>query len=230
MRKPGTRLAAKRWVDRLAPRTINTWDLLKKAFIQRYCPPSMTAKQLEDIHNFKQEGDESLYQAWERYNDLLYKCPTHDINSHQKVNIFYKGLSTMNRQLLDSHGPIPGMRPAEALTATQTMADHSQKWHDDITSRNIGSSSSKDGLVALVNKLDNLGRDMKKLKESVHAIQVGCQICKGPHLNKDCPFNEEVKQMKEVSNGEIGRTAPFNRNNGGKFRVGQPGYYTKIDN
>ncbi|GKD69842.1 hypothetical protein Tco_1323932 [Tanacetum coccineum] len=50
-----------------------------------YCPPSKTVKQLEDIHNFKQEGDESLYQAWERYNDLLYKCPTHDINSHQKT-------------------------------------------------------------------------------------------------------------------------------------------------
>ncbi|GKF82605.1 hypothetical protein Tco_0244261, partial [Tanacetum coccineum] len=26
--------AAKRWVDRLASGTINTWDLLKKAFIQ----------------------------------------------------------------------------------------------------------------------------------------------------------------------------------------------------
>ncbi|GJX35158.1 hypothetical protein Tco_0246715, partial [Tanacetum coccineum] len=55
--------SAKRWVDRLALRTINTWDLLKKAFIQRHCPPSMTAKQLEDIHNFKQDGDESLYQV-----------------------------------------------------------------------------------------------------------------------------------------------------------------------
>ncbi|GJX38347.1 hypothetical protein Tco_0251650 [Tanacetum coccineum] len=146
--------SAKRWVDRLASGTINTWDILKKAFIQRYCPPSMTANQLEDIYNFKQEGDESLYQVWERYNDLLYKCPTHDINSHQKVNIFYKGLSTMNRQLLDSRGPIPGMRPAEALIAIQTMADHSQKWHDGTTSRNIRSSSSKDGLAALVNKMD----------------------------------------------------------------------------
>ncbi|GJY55901.1 calcium/proton exchanger [Tanacetum coccineum] len=133
--------AAKRWVNRLVPGTINTWDLLKKAFIQRYCPPSMTAKQLEDIHNFKQEGDESLYQAWERYNDLLYKCPTHYINSHQKVNIFYKGLSTMNRQLLDSQGPIIGMRPAQALTAIQTMADHSQKWHDGTTSSGESSSS-----------------------------------------------------------------------------------------
>ncbi|GJT96983.1 hypothetical protein Tco_1092501 [Tanacetum coccineum] len=63
------------------------------------------------------------------------------------------------------------MTSAEALLAIQTMADHSQKWHDGMTSWNIGSSSSNDGLVALVNKLDNLGRDMKKLKESVHAIQ-----------------------------------------------------------
>ncbi|GJX14406.1 hypothetical protein Tco_0206164 [Tanacetum coccineum] len=88
-----------------------------KAFIQRYCPPSKTAKQLEDICNFKQEGDETLYQAWERYNDLLYNCPTHDINIHQKVAIFYNGLGTMNSQLLDSQRPIPGMTPAQALTA-----------------------------------------------------------------------------------------------------------------
>ncbi|GJU43134.1 hypothetical protein Tco_1200400 [Tanacetum coccineum] len=135
-------------VDRLTPGTINTWDLLKKAFIQRYCSPFMTAKQLEDIHNFK----------------------------------------------------------------------------------SIRSSSSNDGLAALVNKFDNLGRDMKKLKESVHAIQVGCQICEGPHLDKDCPLNEEVKQVEEVRYREFRRTTPFNGNNGGKFRVGPPGYYTKIDN
>ncbi|GJT44294.1 retrovirus-related pol polyprotein from transposon TNT 1-94 [Tanacetum coccineum] len=102
-----------------------------------YCPPSKTAKQLEEIHNFKQEGDETLYQAWERYNDLLYKCPTHDINNHQKVNIFYNGLGAMNRQLLDSQGPIPSMTPVQALTVIQTMADHFQKWHDGSSSRSI---------------------------------------------------------------------------------------------
>ncbi|GKC24573.1 zinc knuckle CX2CX4HX4C containing protein [Tanacetum coccineum] len=96
------------------------------------------------------------------------------------------------------------MRPTKALTTIQTMADHSQKWHDEMTSRSIRSSSSNDGLASLVNKLDNLGRDMKKLKESVHAIQ--------------------------VRYGEFGRTTPFNGNNRGKFRVGPPGYYTKTDN
>ncbi|GJX63991.1 hypothetical protein Tco_0298334 [Tanacetum coccineum] len=136
---------------------------------KRYYPPSKTTKQLEEIHNFKQEGDETLYQAWERYNDLLYKCPTHDINSHQKINIFYNGLITMNRQLLDSS-----------------------------SSRNIDSSSNTKGIVAIISKLDSLGQDMKKLKENVHAIQVGCQTCGGAHLNKECLLNEEVKSMEEV--------------------------------
>ncbi|GJW89492.1 hypothetical protein Tco_0164832 [Tanacetum coccineum] len=55
----------------------------------------MTAKQIQDIHNFKQEGYESLYQAWERYNDLLYKCPTHDINCHQRLDAkFLKDLTS----------------------------------------------------------------------------------------------------------------------------------------
>ncbi|GKC38688.1 hypothetical protein Tco_1051072 [Tanacetum coccineum] len=191
--------AAKRWVDRLTPGTINTWDLLKKAFIQRYCPPSKTAKQLEDIRNFKQEGEETFYQAWERYNDLLYKCPNHDINSHQKVNIFYNGLSIMNRQLLNSHGPIPGMTPAEGLKAIQTMADHSQKWHDGSPSRSICGSNNSEGMDAIASKLVNLGRDMKKLKENVHTIQVGCQLCGGPHLDKECPLcHTSPRQKREA--------------------------------
>ncbi|GJV70643.1 hypothetical protein Tco_1490638 [Tanacetum coccineum] len=89
------------------------------------------------------------------------------------VNIFYNGLGALNRQLLDSQEPIPGMTPVQALTTIQTMADHSQKWHDGSSSRNIESSSNSEGIVAIVNKLENLSRDIKKLKENVHAIQVG---------------------------------------------------------
>ncbi|GJX84875.1 hypothetical protein Tco_0335649 [Tanacetum coccineum] len=64
---------------------------------------------------------------------------------------------------------IPGMPPSQALEIIQTLADHSQKWHDG--SRRISSSIS-DGIVAITNKLDSLGRDMKKLNENGHAIQV----------------------------------------------------------
>ncbi|GJS06501.1 hypothetical protein Tco_0363297 [Tanacetum coccineum] len=56
----------------------------------------------------------------------------------------------MNRQLLDSQGPITGMTPTQALTAIQTMADYSQKWHDGTSSRNVSSSSNTEGLVAII--------------------------------------------------------------------------------
>ncbi|GKA63090.1 zinc knuckle CX2CX4HX4C containing protein [Tanacetum coccineum] len=110
-------------------------------------------------------------------------------------------------------GPILVMRPTKALTAIQTMDNHSKKWHDGTTSMNIRSSSSKDGLATLVNKLDNLGRDMKKLKESVHAIQVGCQIYEGPHPDNDCPLNEEVKQVEEVWIKKLHENAEINTRN-----------------
>nr|GEW43745.1 hypothetical protein [Tanacetum cinerariifolium] len=103
-------------------------------------------------------------------------------------------------------------------------------WHNGTSSRNISSSSDTDGLVTVISKLDNLGRDMKKLKENVYAIQVGCQIYEGPHLDKECTLNEEVKQVDEVMYGEFGRPAPFNGSSGAKFCVGPPGYYTRTYN
>nr|GEX38585.1 hypothetical protein [Tanacetum cinerariifolium] len=121
-----------------------------------YCPPSKTVKQLEEIRNFKQEGNKTLYQAWERYNDLLYKCPSHDINSHQNVNIFNNGLGTLNRQLLDSQRPIPDMTPTKALTAIQNVVDNSQKWHDGSSNRNIDSSESEE--IAAIDLVENKPR------------------------------------------------------------------------
>ncbi|GJR31792.1 retrovirus-related pol polyprotein from transposon TNT 1-94 [Tanacetum coccineum] len=117
---------ALRWKNRLLAGLITTWDLLEKAFIRQYCPPFKTAKKLEEIRNFKQEKDETLYHAWERYSDLLYGCPQHDLNSQQKVHIFYTGLDIPTRIMLDSKGFIPLMIPTQALKSIQVMADHSR--------------------------------------------------------------------------------------------------------
>ncbi|GJU73378.1 ribonuclease H-like domain-containing protein [Tanacetum coccineum] len=119
---------ALRWKNRLLARIITTWDLLKKEFIWRYCYPFITAKKLEEICNFKQERDETLYHVWEKYNDLLYQCPLHDLNCQQKVHIFYTGLDISTRKILESNGFIPLMTPTQALESIQVMADHSHDW------------------------------------------------------------------------------------------------------
>ncbi|GKB20297.1 hypothetical protein Tco_0854220 [Tanacetum coccineum] len=50
------------------------------------------------------ERDETLYHVWERYNDLLYQCPLHDLNCQQKVHIFYTGLDISTRKFLTLTG------------------------------------------------------------------------------------------------------------------------------
>ncbi|GJW15992.1 serine--tRNA ligase-like protein [Tanacetum coccineum] len=97
---------------------------------------------------------------------------------------------------------------------------HPEKWNDG--SRRISSGSS-DGIAAITSKMDSLGRDIKKLKENVHAIHVGCGICEGAHLDKDCPLNKEVKGVKEVKYGEFSRDFPNNDGNGARYRMGPRG-------
>nr|GEU44747.1 uncharacterized protein [Tanacetum cinerariifolium] len=45
-------------------------------FLNKYCPPARTAKKMEEINNFQQEPDESLFRAWERFKELLMKWKT----------------------------------------------------------------------------------------------------------------------------------------------------------
>ncbi|GJR80291.1 putative reverse transcriptase domain, reverse transcriptase zinc-binding domain protein [Tanacetum coccineum] len=99
----------------LPTESISTWDLLKKTFIRKYCPPLKIAKKLVEIQNFKQGMDETLYQAWERYNDLLFRCSQHNLNNHQKVQIFYKGLDIPSSKMVESQGLNPMMPSAKAL-------------------------------------------------------------------------------------------------------------------
>nr|GEW42586.1 putative ribonuclease H-like domain-containing protein [Tanacetum cinerariifolium] len=44
-----------------------------------------TAKKIEEINNFKQDPDETLYQAWERFKELLMKCTQHYLTEMQEV-------------------------------------------------------------------------------------------------------------------------------------------------
>ncbi|GJW13268.1 hypothetical protein Tco_0017401 [Tanacetum coccineum] len=55
------------WLRNEPAGSIDTWETLKKKFLSKYCPPARTAKKMEEINNFQQEPDETLYQAWERF-------------------------------------------------------------------------------------------------------------------------------------------------------------------
>ncbi|GKE05961.1 reverse transcriptase domain-containing protein [Tanacetum coccineum] len=92
--------AAIRWLRNEPTGLIKTWEDLKTKFLTKYCLLGRTAKKMEEINNFQQEPDETLYQAWEHFKELLIK------------------------------GAIPTVTVADAKTAIQEMAEYSQKWHN----------------------------------------------------------------------------------------------------
>ncbi|GJU57480.1 NUDIX hydrolase 6-like protein [Tanacetum coccineum] len=146
--------------------------------------------------------DENLYQAWERFKDLLMKCPQHYLTEMQEVVLFYNGLDVPTRQILDSRGAIPSKTNADAKVAIQEMAEYSQKWHNG-TSR-TKSIETSDGLSAIQAQLNNLRREIKKVNEKVYVAQVGCRQCKGEGYRATSPRfyqrNNENPSHEENSN------------------------------
>ncbi|GJV08783.1 uncharacterized mitochondrial protein-like protein [Tanacetum coccineum] len=92
--------AVSRWLRNEPTGLIKTWEDLKTKFLNKYCPPSRTAKKIEEINNFQKEPDETLYQAWERFKELLMK------------------------------GAVPTKTAIDAKKAIQEMAEYSKKWHN----------------------------------------------------------------------------------------------------
>ncbi|GJS06634.1 hypothetical protein Tco_0363430 [Tanacetum coccineum] len=152
---------------------------------------------MEEINNFQQEPDKTLFQAWERFKELLIKCPQHYLTEMQEVSLFYNGLEVLTRQIFDSRGAIP----------TKTAADEKTR-----------SIETSDGLAAIQAQLNNLGREIKKINEKVYAAQVGCEQCKGPHYTKDCPLKEEGTTLEEAYYMQFG--GPFQRGGYGAAALG----------
>ncbi|GJY17718.1 ribonuclease H-like domain-containing protein [Tanacetum coccineum] len=94
--------AMSHWLRNKPSGSITTWEDLKTKFLSKYCPPTRTAKKMVEINNFKQEPDETLYQACKRFKELLMKCPQYYLTEMQEVIVFYNGLDVQNRQILDS--------------------------------------------------------------------------------------------------------------------------------
>ncbi|GKD36655.1 hypothetical protein Tco_1252164 [Tanacetum coccineum] len=155
---------------------------------------------MEEINNFQQEPDETLYQAWERFKELLMKCPQHYLTKMQEVILFYNGLDVPTRQILDSRGAIPTKTAADAKKAIQKIAEYSQKWHKG-TSRGRSIETS-DGLAAIQAQLNNLGRKVNKVNKKVYAAQVGCEGYRATALgyyqrNNANPSYQERRQSME---------------------------------
>ncbi|GKG13791.1 reverse transcriptase domain-containing protein, partial [Tanacetum coccineum] len=94
--------AARIWLEKEPPRSILTWDDLVSKFINRFFPPSKTTNLKNEITRFQQKFDETFYEAWDRFNDLLRGCPHHGFSELHQLDTFYNALNSIDQDSLNS--------------------------------------------------------------------------------------------------------------------------------
>ena len=93
---------AKSWLNTLEPRAIDSWNRLVENFLFRYLPPTRNARFRNEIVDFQRVEDETLSQAWERFNEMLRKCSHRGLHHCIQMKIFYNGLNIATKQVVDA--------------------------------------------------------------------------------------------------------------------------------
>nr|GFB42294.1 reverse transcriptase domain-containing protein [Tanacetum cinerariifolium] len=154
------------WFDRLPRNSINTFEQMEKIFLRKYFPPSMVTKLRNEITNFRQRPDESLFKAWERYKLSIDRCPNHNMLPVTQIDTFYNGLTLRHRDTINA-----------------VVAQRSE------SSSSITSFSDQE-IVALKAKMVEINKNLMKviqINQQVKAVTPSCETCGGPHSYNDCP-------------------------------------------
>ena len=146
------------WLNSLLAGSISYWATLAQKFLVKYFSPGKTVKLRNDITNFMQYDQESMYEAWERYKDLLRKCPHHELPGGLQIQIFYNRLRLEHRAMVDAtaEGSLMRRTLEEAYGLPDEMALNAFSWNTDRIVRKpawIHSISTQAALAAQVEAL-----------------------------------------------------------------------------
>ncbi|GJV63715.1 reverse transcriptase domain-containing protein [Tanacetum coccineum] len=92
---------AKTWFNELNEESITSWEQMRKAFINKFFPPSLFNRLLLEIRSFSQNVCESLTDAWLRLKSMLRKCQGHGLTKGAIIQIFYYGQDKPTQGILD---------------------------------------------------------------------------------------------------------------------------------
>nr|GFB07083.1 reverse transcriptase domain-containing protein [Tanacetum cinerariifolium] len=185
--------AAQIWLEKEPPRSIQTWDDFVSKFINQFFPPSKTTNLHNEITRFQQRFDESFYEAWERFNDLLRACPHHGFSELHQLDTFYNALNVNDQDSLNSiaGGNFLDKMPRECLKIIESKSKVRQSRAKAVVAK-VGTSSSTPVISSDVAELKDMVRALLLDKKNqspgptpsttpapVKAVESNCVTCGG---------------------------------------------------
>ncbi|XP_056169324.1 uncharacterized protein LOC115665665 [Syzygium oleosum] len=195
---------AKGWFSSLPVGSITTWNDMAQKFLGKFFPPAKSAKMRNDITNFMQMDNESLYEAWERFKEFLRRCPHHGLPVWMQVQTFYNGCSTNLRSMIDAAagGTLNNKTPEEAYNLLEEMASNSYQWPTQrIPVRKASGVREVDAFTAIAAQIEALNKKIDNMSVSGMKIQnMTCDFCDGGHVSTECQVGNTFAQSNENAN------------------------------
>nr|GFB79736.1 reverse transcriptase domain-containing protein [Tanacetum cinerariifolium] len=156
----------------------------------------MVTKLRNEITNFRQDPNESLFEAWERYKLSIDRCPNHNMLLVTQIDTFYNCLTLRHRDTINAAARETFMkkRPKECYDLIENMTAHHNHWdtsaNRDETSRTISSTTTTTESPEVVRQLEMMNKnfqDMMKQIQSLKSVNLKCETCGSPHSFTECP-------------------------------------------
>ncbi|KAJ9535799.1 hypothetical protein OSB04_un001046 [Centaurea solstitialis] len=208
---------ARAWYYSLKPNSIFTWDQMAEVFLKKYFPPLRNAQSRNEICTFQQDDDETVPTAWERFKELLRKCPHHGIPYCIQLETFYNGLNYPARQMLDATagGAFTASSYNEGYNILEKISSNNGHWADS-RAKPLQLTGVNDTYSTLATQVRDMAVMLKNLttkKQVVSGIDaseaselpVQCAYCGENHLFDNCPGNPE--KVNYIGNND--KTGPF---------------------
>ncbi|KAG9450307.1 hypothetical protein H6P81_010272 [Aristolochia fimbriata] len=162
----------------------------------------------KDVTN-EAEHDEQLYEAWERFKELLRKCPNHGIPLWMQIETFYNGITVSTRNLIDAAagGTMNKKTPNEVYELIEEMSSNMYQYPMERSARGrVAGIQNVDPIVALQAQVESLTNQLSKLHKPSLVAQI-CDVCGGGHPSQECqagrnqgtlPSNSETNPREQI--------------------------------
>nr|GFC04862.1 reverse transcriptase domain-containing protein [Tanacetum cinerariifolium] len=104
----------------------------------------MVTKLKNEITNFRQRPDESLFEAWERYTLSIDRCPNHNMLPVTQIDTFYNGLTLTHRDTINAaeSGTFLKRRPKECYGLIKNITAHHNDWDTSAQHTTVGQTQN----------------------------------------------------------------------------------------
>ncbi|XP_074297117.1 uncharacterized protein LOC141627796 [Silene latifolia] len=203
--------AAKDWLFYFPSNSIATWKDMKATFLEKFYPDSRHNHAKKAITTVEQEVDETLYDYWERFKQLVAQCPYHGLSGDDLLVNFCQALTQQDQRLVNAStgGGVDNYSVADSNDIIERLASSTRNYGR----KQDGGSMNFSSVGASFSPTQKLENDVSHLKQFVASLvnknqdggggqgpQIECGFCQGPHPIETCPIMiEEGIEVENVS-------------------------------